>query len=134
MKTNYKTIQVELQDNVAVFTMNNPPVNQLSAPFRVDLTEAFGGDQPDPGALALGDGIDDDGRAVHEGREVAGRDVVGRDDIHHAFLELRRGSVALAGDDLTLRGHEHQVRECPSDIRCYSEHIGILSLWIYDLL
>jgi enoyl-CoA hydratase/carnithine racemase len=26
---------------VAVFTMNNPPVNQLSAQFRADLAEAF---------------------------------------------------------------------------------------------
>ena len=42
MKTDYQTIQVELKDNVAVFTMNNPPVNQLSAQFRVDLAEAFG--------------------------------------------------------------------------------------------
>ncbi len=42
MKTDYKTIRVELKDNVAVFTMNNPPVNQLSAQFRSDLAEAFG--------------------------------------------------------------------------------------------
>jgi len=42
MKTDYQTIQVEIRDNVAVFTMNNPPVNQLSAQFRSDLAEAFG--------------------------------------------------------------------------------------------
>lgn len=42
MKTDYQTIQVELKDNVAVFTMNNPPVNQLSAQFRADLAQAFG--------------------------------------------------------------------------------------------
>ncbi len=42
MKTDYQTIQVELKDNVAVFTMNNPPVNQLSGQFRVDLAQAFG--------------------------------------------------------------------------------------------
>ena len=42
MKTDYQTIQVELRDNVAVFTMNNPPVNQLSTQFRADLAEAFG--------------------------------------------------------------------------------------------
>jgi len=42
MKTNYQTIQVEMRDNVAVFTMNNPPVNQLSTQFRADLAEAFG--------------------------------------------------------------------------------------------
>ena len=42
MKTDYQTIQVELRDHVAVFTMNNPPVNQLSTQFRSDLAEAFG--------------------------------------------------------------------------------------------
>jgi len=42
MKTDYQTIQVEMRDNVAVFTMNNPPVNQLSTQFRADLAEAFG--------------------------------------------------------------------------------------------
>jgi len=42
MKTDYKTIQVEIKDGVAVFTMNNPPVNQLSTQFRADLAEAFG--------------------------------------------------------------------------------------------
>jgi len=42
MKTDFKTIQVELRDKVAVFTMNNPPVNQLSTQFRADLAEAFG--------------------------------------------------------------------------------------------
>jgi 3-hydroxyacyl-CoA dehydrogenase/enoyl-CoA hydratase/carnithine racemase len=42
MKTDYKTIQVDLRDHVAVFTMNNPPVNQLSTQFRADLAEAFG--------------------------------------------------------------------------------------------
>jgi enoyl-CoA hydratase/carnithine racemase len=33
MKTDYKTIAVDLRDGVAVFTMNNPPVNQLSKHF-----------------------------------------------------------------------------------------------------
>ncbi|MBW2706179.1 MAG: enoyl-CoA hydratase/isomerase family protein [Deltaproteobacteria bacterium] len=42
MKTDYQTIQVEIRDNVAVFTMNNPPVNTLSTPFRSDLGAAFG--------------------------------------------------------------------------------------------
>jgi 3-hydroxyacyl-CoA dehydrogenase/enoyl-CoA hydratase/carnithine racemase len=53
MKTDYKTIQVEIKDGVAVFTMNNPPVNQLSALFRVDLTEAFGEAYGDEGVKAI---------------------------------------------------------------------------------
>ncbi len=41
MKTDYKTLQVKLKDGIAVFTMNNPPVNQLSKHFVLDLVEAF---------------------------------------------------------------------------------------------
>ncbi len=37
MKTDYKTIQVEIKDGVAVLTMNNPPVNQLSGHFVLEL-------------------------------------------------------------------------------------------------
>ncbi|MGD9080176.1 MAG: 3-hydroxyacyl-CoA dehydrogenase NAD-binding domain-containing protein [Desulfobacterales bacterium] len=41
MKTDYKTIKVEFKDGVAVFTMDNPPVNQLSQHFVQELVEAF---------------------------------------------------------------------------------------------
>ena len=41
MKTDYKTIKVELSDSVAIFTMDNPPVNQLSQHFVQELAEAF---------------------------------------------------------------------------------------------
>jgi len=41
MKTEYKTLQIELKDGVAVFTMNNPPVNQLSQHFVMELADAF---------------------------------------------------------------------------------------------
>jgi 3-hydroxyacyl-CoA dehydrogenase/enoyl-CoA hydratase/carnithine racemase len=41
MKTEYQTIKVALQDGVAVFTMNNPPVNQLSQHFVQELVDAF---------------------------------------------------------------------------------------------
>ena len=49
MKTDFKTIQVEVKDGVAVFVMNNPPVNQLSKHFVEDLAgalkAAYGDDQ-----------------------------------------------------------------------------------------
>ena len=41
MKTGYKTIKVELKDGVAVITMDNPPVNQLSQHFVQELADAF---------------------------------------------------------------------------------------------
>ncbi len=40
MKTHFMTIHVQVQDEVAVLFMNNPPVNQLSQPFVDDLAEA----------------------------------------------------------------------------------------------
>jgi 3-hydroxyacyl-CoA dehydrogenase/enoyl-CoA hydratase/carnithine racemase len=46
MKTDYKTIKVELKDGIAVFTINSPPVNQMSPQMAQDfgeaITEAFG--------------------------------------------------------------------------------------------
>jgi 3-hydroxyacyl-CoA dehydrogenase len=41
MKTDYKTLQTELKNGVALFIMNNPPVNQLSQHFVLELAEAF---------------------------------------------------------------------------------------------
>ncbi len=41
MKTDYKTLQIKLKDGVALFIMNNPPVNQLSQHFVLELAEAF---------------------------------------------------------------------------------------------
>jgi enoyl-CoA hydratase/carnithine racemase len=40
MKTDYKTIKVEAADGIAVFRMDNPPVNQLSEHFVRELAEA----------------------------------------------------------------------------------------------
>jgi 3-hydroxyacyl-CoA dehydrogenase/enoyl-CoA hydratase/carnithine racemase len=40
MKTDYPTVKVELRDGVAVFTLNNPPVNQMSPTLMKDFTEA----------------------------------------------------------------------------------------------
>jgi 3-hydroxyacyl-CoA dehydrogenase/enoyl-CoA hydratase/carnithine racemase len=41
MKTDFKTIKVELKDGVAVLFMDNPPVNQLSEHFVRELAEAM---------------------------------------------------------------------------------------------
>ena len=48
MKTDFKTIQVQIQDGVAVLVMNNPPVNQLSEHFIQDLVEAVSSGFDDP--------------------------------------------------------------------------------------
>ncbi len=41
MKTEYKTIKVAIDDGVAVFTINNPPVNQMSPELNQDFAEAM---------------------------------------------------------------------------------------------
>jgi 3-hydroxyacyl-CoA dehydrogenase/enoyl-CoA hydratase/carnithine racemase len=41
MKTDYKTVKVEVKDGVAVFGLSNPPVNQLSEHFVREMADAF---------------------------------------------------------------------------------------------
>jgi 3-hydroxyacyl-CoA dehydrogenase/enoyl-CoA hydratase/carnithine racemase len=53
MKTDYQTIKVEIRDNVAVLTMNNPPVNQLSEHFVLELAEAVNEGFEDDAVKAL---------------------------------------------------------------------------------
>jgi len=40
MKTDYRTVQIELKDGVAILRMDNPPVNQMSEHFILELQEA----------------------------------------------------------------------------------------------
>ncbi len=59
MKTAYKTLQIEMIDGVAVFTMDNPPVNQLSQHFVMELAKAFNeahGDQEIKAIVLTGTG------------------------------------------------------------------------------
>jgi 3-hydroxyacyl-CoA dehydrogenase/enoyl-CoA hydratase/carnithine racemase len=53
MKMEYNSIQVQLKNSVAVFTMNNPPVNQLSEHFVLELAEAFNEAYEDDAVKAL---------------------------------------------------------------------------------
>ena len=49
MRTEYKTIKVELRDGVAILVIDSPPVNQMSPQMAQDfgeaITEAFGNDE-----------------------------------------------------------------------------------------
>jgi 3-hydroxyacyl-CoA dehydrogenase/enoyl-CoA hydratase/carnithine racemase len=42
MRTDYPTIRIELKDGVAVFTLDNPPVNQMSPQLMTDFAQAAG--------------------------------------------------------------------------------------------
>jgi 3-hydroxyacyl-CoA dehydrogenase/enoyl-CoA hydratase/carnithine racemase len=41
MKSDYRTIKVEIKQGVAILRLNNPPVNQLSKPFVEEMKEAL---------------------------------------------------------------------------------------------
>jgi 3-hydroxyacyl-CoA dehydrogenase/enoyl-CoA hydratase/carnithine racemase len=41
MKTDYKTVKVEVKDGVAILALNNPPVNQLSEHFIREMADAL---------------------------------------------------------------------------------------------
>jgi enoyl-CoA hydratase/carnithine racemase len=89
MKTDYKTIEVEVKDGVAVLTMNNPPVNQLSPHFVEELvgaiTEAFGDD--DVKALVL----TGTGKNFVAGADITQLQTVKtKDDILPQILEMSR--------------------------------------------
>ncbi len=53
MKTDYKTVKIELTGGVAVLTMDNPPVNQMSDDFILELKEASLAALADPEVKAL---------------------------------------------------------------------------------
>jgi len=41
MKSDYRTIKVEIRQGVAILKLDNPPVNQLSKPFVAEMKEAL---------------------------------------------------------------------------------------------
>jgi len=53
MQTAYKTIHVTLDNGVAVFRLDNPPVNQLSAALREDMAAAFAAAAADADVKAI---------------------------------------------------------------------------------
>jgi 3-hydroxyacyl-CoA dehydrogenase/enoyl-CoA hydratase/carnithine racemase len=53
MKMDYQTVKVEVAQGIAVFRMDNPPVNQLSEHFVRELSDAFGEAFKDPAVKAV---------------------------------------------------------------------------------
>jgi 3-hydroxyacyl-CoA dehydrogenase/enoyl-CoA hydratase/carnithine racemase len=53
MKTEYKTIDIAMDDGVAVVRLDNPPVNQLSATLREEMAAAFDAAAEDPAVKAI---------------------------------------------------------------------------------
>ena len=87
MKTDYKTIEVALTDGVAVLTMNNPPVNQLSPHFVEDLAGAIIGAFEDDEVKALV--ITGTGKNFVAGADITQlQKVKEKDDIFPRALEM----------------------------------------------
>ena len=91
------------------------------------VAEALGRDQRRLDALALGDRVDHERRAV---REEADRPSLGdaalRDHVEHAALEVGRRRVGLRGQDLLPAGlgvgrEGDEVGERPADVRRHAE-------------
>ncbi len=53
MKSEYKTVKVEVKDGVAVLALNNPPVNQLSEHFVLEMADAILEAFKDPAIAAV---------------------------------------------------------------------------------
>ncbi len=53
MKTDYMSIDITIDQGVAVFCLNNPPVNQLSAGLREDMAQAFKAAREDASVSAI---------------------------------------------------------------------------------
>lgn len=53
MKTDFKNVRVEVQSGVAALFLNNPPVNQLSEHFVMELVEAISGGFQDADVKAI---------------------------------------------------------------------------------
>jgi 3-hydroxyacyl-CoA dehydrogenase/enoyl-CoA hydratase/carnithine racemase len=81
MQTDYQTINITIDDRVAVFRLDNPPVNQLSAILRQEMAAAFA-DAADDAAL---DAIvlTGTGRHFMAGADIT--EIMGADDIDTLF-------------------------------------------------
>jgi 3-hydroxyacyl-CoA dehydrogenase/enoyl-CoA hydratase/carnithine racemase len=53
MQTDYQTIHITLDEGVALFRLNNPPVNQLSAALRQEMAAAFDAAAEDDAVKAI---------------------------------------------------------------------------------
>ena len=53
MNTDFQTIKVEREDNIAILTINNPPVNQMSPQMMQDFAAAISGAYEDEAVKAV---------------------------------------------------------------------------------
>ncbi len=108
MKTDYKTIKVDVKDGIALLTLDNPPVNQMSPHFVQDMVEAFSEAYEDDQVKAIiitGTG----------GNFIAGADITRlqtvktRDEIYPvAMAAAKFHGHDRDGDQAVHRGHKRK--------------------------
>ena len=120
------TAQVTRHERLWLAVMQVEEIRAVAARDLQRVAEAFGGDQPDLDALALGQRIDDDRRAV--GEEVDGRriDAAFFENVEYPLLEIGRRGVGLCSPDRRLAGGQvgfktDQIGEGAADIGCNAD-------------
>jgi 3-hydroxyacyl-CoA dehydrogenase/enoyl-CoA hydratase/carnithine racemase len=89
MKTDYRTVKVELKDGVAVFVLDNPPVNQLSGAFVREIADAVGEAFKDDAVKAVV--LTGTGKTFIAGADITQiKDLTSREEILHLLAENNR--------------------------------------------
>ena len=109
--------QVAVHEGPGLLVLQVEEVGPVASADLQHVPEALGGDQGGLGPLALGDGVDDQGGAMDEGRELPGLDPCGLDHVHDALLELAGRGVALGRAHLAVLGDVDQIGEGAANIR-----------------
>jgi 3-hydroxyacyl-CoA dehydrogenase/enoyl-CoA hydratase/carnithine racemase len=81
MQTDYQTLDVTINNRVAVFRLDNPPVNQLSAKLREEIAAAFADAAADTAIAAVV--VTGTGRHFMAGADIT--EIMGADDIDTLF-------------------------------------------------
>ena len=89
MRTDYKTVRVEVRDGVAVFVLDNPPVNQLSGHFVREIADAVAEAFRDNAVKAIV--MTGTGKNFIAGADITQiKDVTSRDEILQLLAENNR--------------------------------------------
>ena len=121
--------QIARNEGIGLLVREIEMIRPVAARDLQRVAKAFARDQRGLDALALGQRIDDQRRAVREEADVRRRDAALRHDVEHAAFEVRRRRIGFGGDDLLragagIRGEVDEVGEGSPDVgrgadRCY---------------
>ena len=107
-------------------------VGPVGAADSEDVAEAPGGDEGRLCPLALGEGVDDDGGAVHEVLDGLGPEIGFADGVEDALGEVGRGRGGLGGADTArLLIEVDEIGEGSAYVRCqFQGATSVRGRWI----